>query len=126
MALKPVRYSQAPRKTRRMPRRHAHTLQRSLVFTQPSPRRVPRLRLGGHVSARTSDALLEFLAERVPDLAVLAQVFGRLAQADDVARPRQLHVVDLLDAPRPPRHDDDAVGERMASQRAGGTEATGC
>src|SRR3970282_1172356 len=96
----PVRYPQAPRKTRRSPSRHAHTLQRSLVFIQPSPRRRstqpsphgfalrlppaplrdqlgprlatargrPSVRTAGRVSARTSGALLEFLAERVPDL----------------------------------------------------------
>src|SRR4026209_288011 len=44
----------------------------------------------------------EFFAEGVPDLAVLAGVLVGLAEMDDVARARQLHVVDLLDAPRPP------------------------
>ena len=48
----------------------------------------------------------------MPDLAVLAQVLPALAEADDVARARQLDLVDQLDPTRSPRHDHDAVGER--------------
>ncbi len=67
----------------------------------------------------------ELLAEHVPDLAVGAQVLVGLAQADDVARPGQLHVVDHLDPAGSSRHDDDPIGQRDRFREVVGDEDDG-
>src|SRR6266540_2736173 len=98
MALMPVSHCHAASAASRMATRQAITLQsRRLIAGAPaSPRRAaaspPR-------EAASPRALLELLAERVPDPAVLGEVLRALADADHVARPRQPDVVDHLDPP---------------------------
>src|SRR5262245_23780524 len=117
MALMPVRYSHAATIATRIASCQASTRHRS-DFTRalaplgtPSCIRSPRLRLR---LANQLPPLIprELLTQLVPDLAVLARVLVRLAQADHVARPRQLHVVHALDASRPAGHHHDAVRQR--------------
>src|SRR5437867_9686184 len=58
----------------------------------------------------------EFLAQHVPEAAVLARVLVALAQRDDVARPRELHLVHHLHASRPARSEERRVGKERATR----------
>jgi len=66
-----------------------------------------------------------FLAEGVPDLAVLVST-PRSRGGDHVTGPRELDVVHELEAAGPPRHDDDAVGEGDGSERSWSRDEVWC
>src|SRR4029450_11806951 len=120
MALMPVRYCHAASTTTRISGCQARMRARSLVM--PGIAAAVGRRVDGRLLLQSSSlpqrrsarcvgpscgGRPEFFSEGVPDLAVLAGGLVGLAEVDDVAGTRQLHVVDLLDAAGPARHDHD-------------------